>query len=69
MSRITHITKGLKQVKDAIGHRHLAGGRYYNRDTMAAITLGMTTTGVYVEPTPTIPEYQSSSNKPSEMAW
>ncbi|KAJ9670379.1 hypothetical protein PVL29_026736 [Vitis rotundifolia] len=52
-------------VEDAIGH--LAGGRYYNRDTVAAITLGMATTAAYVEPTQAVPEYQSSSNKSSEM--
>ncbi|RVX23948.1 putative hexokinase-like 2 protein [Vitis vinifera] len=55
----------LQLVEDAIGH--LAGGRYYNRDTVAAITLGMATTAAYVEPTQAVPEYQSSSNKSSEM--
>lgn len=57
--------KGLKQVEDAIGH--LGGGRYYNRDTVAAITLGMATAAAYVEPTQALPEYQSSSNKLTEM--
>jgi len=28
----------------------LAGGRYYNRDNVAAITLGMSTNAAYVEP-------------------
>lgn len=53
------------QVEDAIGH--LAGGRYYNRNTVAAITLGMATSAAYVEPTQAAPEYQSSSNTPNEM--
>jgi hexokinase len=28
----------------------LAGGRYYNKDNVAAITLGMSTNAAYVEP-------------------
>ncbi|RHN63091.1 putative phosphotransferase with an alcohol group as acceptor [Medicago truncatula] len=36
------------RVDDTIGG--LAGGRYYNRDNVAAITLGMSTNAAYVEP-------------------
>jgi len=28
----------------------LAGGRYYNRESVAAVTLGTTTNAAYVEP-------------------
>ncbi|PNY13102.1 putative hexokinase-like 2 protein [Trifolium pratense] len=43
-------------VDDTIGG--LAGGRYYNKDNVAAITLGMSTNAAYVEPA-----QQSNSNE------
>lgn len=38
----------------------LAGGRYYNRDTVAAVTLGLATNAVYVESAKLIPNGSKS---------
>ncbi|KAA8546632.1 hypothetical protein F0562_002629 [Nyssa sinensis] len=52
-------------VDDTIGD--LAGGRYYNRESVAAITLGMGTNAAYVEPAQSIPKWHGASPKSGEM--
>lgn len=41
------------QVTDPAGD--LAGGRYYSRDCVAAVTLGMGTSAAYTEPAESVP--------------
>ncbi|KAI9164759.1 hypothetical protein LWI28_001485 [Acer negundo] len=52
-------------VDDCIGN--LAGGRYYNKDGVAAVTLGMGTNAAYVESTQSVPKWQGPSPKSGEM--
>ncbi|OIW19159.1 hypothetical protein TanjilG_13941 [Lupinus angustifolius] len=52
-------------VDDSIGG--LAGGRYYNRDSVAAITLGMTTNAAYVEPAEDVPSVLAQSPNSTEL--
>lgn len=55
----------LEQVDDTVGH--LAGGRYYNRENVAAVTLGMGTNAAYVESAEAIPQWHGPSSKSGEM--
>lgn len=55
----------LDQVDDTIGN--LAGGRYYNRETVASVTLGMTTNAAYVEPAHAVPRWQGLSPNSEEI--
>lgn len=55
----------LDQVDDTIGN--LAGGRYYNRETVASVTLGMTTKAAYVEPAHAVPRWQGLSPNSEEI--
>ncbi|CAK9150591.1 unnamed protein product [Ilex paraguariensis] len=50
---------------DTIGD--LAGGRYYNRDSVAAVTLGMGTNAAYVEPAQSVSKWHGTSPKSGEM--
>ncbi|KAK1589354.1 hypothetical protein Q3G72_033115 [Acer saccharum] len=52
-------------VDDCIGN--LAGGRYYNKDGVAAVTLGMGTNAAYVESSQSVPKWQGPSPKSGEM--
>ncbi|XVF15352.1 hypothetical protein REPUB_Repub09cG0144700 [Reevesia pubescens] len=53
-------------VDDTVGN--LAGGRYYNKDTVAAITLGMgTNIAAYVDTTQSAPRWQGSLPKKGEI--
>ncbi|KAJ7944588.1 Phosphotransferase [Quillaja saponaria] len=52
-------------VDDSIGN--LAGGRYYNRECVAAVTLGMTTNAAYVEPAQEVPIWGGPSPNSGEM--
>uniref|UniRef100_A0A2N9J9C3 Phosphotransferase n=1 Tax=Fagus sylvatica TaxID=28930 RepID=A0A2N9J9C3_FAGSY len=52
-------------VDDAIGN--LAGGRYYNRESVASVTLGMTTNAAYVEQSHAVPRWHGMSPKSEEM--
>ncbi|KAF3439127.1 hypothetical protein FNV43_RR17402 [Rhamnella rubrinervis] len=52
-------------VDDAVGH--LAGGRYYDRESVAAVTLGMGTNAAYVEPAQAISQRHGPSPKSGEM--
>ncbi|KAK7251874.1 hypothetical protein RIF29_35456 [Crotalaria pallida] len=52
-------------VDDTIGG--LAGGRYYNRDSVAAITLGMSTIAAYVEPAEEVPSVLAQSPNSTEL--
>ncbi|PSR87877.1 Hexokinase-like 2 protein [Actinidia chinensis var. chinensis] len=52
-------------VDDAIGD--LAGGRYYNKETIAAITLGMGTNAAYVETAASVPKWNDPLPKSGEL--
>ncbi|XP_004289383.1 PREDICTED: probable hexokinase-like 2 protein [Fragaria vesca subsp. vesca] len=52
-------------VDDTVGT--LAGGRYYNRESVAAITLGMGTDAAYVEPADAALQWHGPSPKLGEM--
>ncbi|XP_057971091.1 probable hexokinase-like 2 protein [Malania oleifera] len=52
-------------VDDTIGR--LAGGRYYSRDSVAAVTLGMGTNAAYVEPAHAVPKWSGPSPNSGEM--
>ncbi|GFZ18860.1 hexokinase-like 3 [Actinidia rufa] len=52
-------------VDDAIGD--LAGGRYYNKETVAAITLGMGTNAAYVETAASVPKWNDPLPKSGEL--
>ncbi|KAK7263297.1 hypothetical protein RJT34_30884 [Clitoria ternatea] len=52
-------------VDDTIGG--LAGGRYYNRDCVAAISLGTTTNAAYVEPTEEVASDLTQSPNSNEL--
>lgn len=54
-----------EQVDDTVGN--LAGGRYYCRDSVAAITLGMGTNAAYIESAKELAHISGSSPKSSEM--
>ncbi|XVE86932.1 hypothetical protein DITRI_Ditri18aG0074800 [Diplodiscus trichospermus] len=52
-------------VDDTVGN--LAGSRYYNKDTVAAITLGMGTNASYVDTVQSAPRWQGSLPKKGEI--
>ncbi|XVF59180.1 hypothetical protein PTKIN_Ptkin07bG0254700 [Pterospermum kingtungense] len=52
-------------VDDTVGN--LAGGRYYNKDTVAAITLGMGTNASYVDTAQSATRWQDSLPKKGEI--
>ncbi|KAF5738062.1 putative hexokinase [Tripterygium wilfordii] len=52
-------------VDNAVGE--LAGGRYYNRDSVAAITLGMSTDAAYIEAAETVHKWCSPLPESGEM--
>ncbi|OMP01708.1 Hexokinase [Corchorus olitorius] len=52
-------------VDDTVGD--LAGGRYYNKDSVAAISLGMGTNAAYVDSAPSAPKWQDSLPKAGEI--
>ncbi|KAL6961246.1 hexokinase A [Sarracenia purpurea var. burkii] len=55
---------------DAIGD--LAGGRYYNKEAVAAVTLGMGTNAAYVETSQAVPKWNHPSPKSElviSMEW
>ncbi|XP_052878194.1 probable hexokinase-like 2 protein isoform X2 [Gossypium arboreum] len=53
------------QVDDIVGN--LAGGRYYDKDCVAAITLGMGTNAAYVDTTQSAPRWHDSLPKKGEI--
>lgn len=53
------------QVDDTVGN--LAGGRYYNKESVAAVTLGMGTDATYVEPADAALQWHGPSPKLGEM--
>ena len=55
----------LDQVNDTVGN--LAGDRYSNRETVALVTLGMTTNAAYVEPAHAVPRWHGLSPNSEEM--
>ncbi|KAF7129912.1 hypothetical protein RHSIM_Rhsim10G0085000 [Rhododendron simsii] len=52
-------------VDEAIGD--LAGGRYYKKETFAAISLGMGTNAAYVESAQAVPKWDNPSPKSGEL--
>ncbi|XP_038719616.1 probable hexokinase-like 2 protein isoform X2 [Tripterygium wilfordii] len=54
-------------VDNAVGE--LAGGRYYNRDSVAAITLGMSTDAAYIEAAETVHKWCSPLPESGEMVF
>lgn len=46
---------------------NLAGGRYYNKESVAAVTLGMGTDATYVEPADAALQWHGPSPKLGEM--
>ncbi|GAV87484.1 Hexokinase_1 domain-containing protein/Hexokinase_2 domain-containing protein, partial [Cephalotus follicularis] len=52
-------------VDDTIGN--VAGGRYYNRESVAAVTLGMGTNAAYVEPAQSVFRWHGPLPKSGEM--
>ncbi|XP_044479267.1 probable hexokinase-like 2 protein [Mangifera indica] len=52
-------------VDDTIGN--LAGGRYYDRETITAVTLGMGTNAAYIESPQAVPSWEGPSPKSGEM--
>ncbi|ESR39419.1 putative hexokinase-like 2 protein [Citrus sinensis] len=52
-------------VDDTIGS--LAGGRFYNRDSVASVTLGTGTNAAYVESSQAVPKWQGPSPKSGEI--
>uniref|UniRef100_A0A7N2R6T6 Phosphotransferase n=1 Tax=Quercus lobata TaxID=97700 RepID=A0A7N2R6T6_QUELO len=57
--------KSFSAVNDTIGN--LAGDRYSNRETVASVTLGMTTNAAYVEPAHAVPRWHGLSPNSEEM--
>lgn len=55
----------LVQVEYTIGG--LAGGRYYSRDCVAGVSLGMSTNAAYVESAQSVPKWNGESPKSGEM--
>ncbi|XP_040961538.1 probable hexokinase-like 2 protein isoform X2 [Gossypium hirsutum] len=55
----------IEQVDDIVGN--LAGGRYYDKDCVAAITLGMGTNAAYVDTTQSAPRWHDSLPKKGEI--
>lgn len=55
----------IEQVDDIVGN--LAGGRYYEKDCVAAITLGMGTNAAYVDTTQSAPRWHDSLPKKGEI--
>lgn len=55
----------LVQVDDTTAD--LAGGRYYNNESIAAITLGMATNAAYIEPPQEVPKWHGPSPESGEM--
>lgn len=53
------------QVDDTIGV--LAGGRYYSKESVAAITLGMGTNAAYVESAQSVVKWPDETPKPDEI--
>ena len=53
------------QVDETVGN--LAGGRYYNKDTVASVTLALSTNAAYVEPVHAITKWQGPSPLSGEM--
>lgn len=53
------------QVDEAIGD--LAGGRYYKKETFAAISLGMGTNAAYIESAQAVPKWDNPSPKSGEL--
>ncbi|XP_050205051.1 probable hexokinase-like 2 protein [Mercurialis annua] len=53
-------------VDETVGN--LGGGRYYNKDTVAAVTLASTTNAAYVEPVQAISKWHGPSPLSGEMA-
>lgn len=45
----------------------LAGGRYYDKDSIAAVTLGMSTNAAYMEQAQAVPRWNGSSAKSGEI--
>ncbi|XWS45077.1 hypothetical protein CRYUN_Cryun15aG0105700 [Craigia yunnanensis] len=52
-------------VDDTVGN--IAGGRYYNKDSVAAITLGMGTNAAYVDTAQSAPRWHGSLPKKGEI--
>ncbi|KAK4260237.1 hypothetical protein QN277_003380 [Acacia crassicarpa] len=52
-------------VEDTVGG--LAGGRYYSRDNVAAVTLGMSTNAVYVEAAQDVPRWTHQNPASDEL--
>ncbi|MBA0617038.1 hypothetical protein Godav_026515 [Gossypium davidsonii] len=55
----------IEQVDDIVGN--LAGGRYYDKDCVAAITLGIGTNAAYVDTTQSAPRWHDSLPKKGEI--
>lgn len=45
----------------------LAGGRYYHKDTVAAVSLGMGTNAAYIEQAQEISRWKSTIPQPQEI--
>lgn len=45
----------------------LAGGRYYHKDTVAAVSLGMGTNAAYIEQPQEISRWKSAIPEPQEI--
>lgn len=45
----------------------LAGGRYYHKDTVAAVSLGMGTNAAYIEQAQEISRWKSAIREPQEI--
>lgn len=57
---------GCVQVNDTIGH--LAGGRYYSKESVAAVSLGMGTDVAFIDSSPhQIPNPINESSDSAEM--
>ncbi|XWS33429.1 hypothetical protein CRYUN_Cryun22dG0081900 [Craigia yunnanensis] len=54
-------------VDDTVGK--LAGGRYYNKDSVAAVTLGMGTNAAYVDTAQSAPRWYGSLPKKGEIIF
>ncbi|KAE9449545.1 hypothetical protein C3L33_18556, partial [Rhododendron williamsianum] len=57
----------LALVDEAIGD--LAGGRYYKKETFAAISLGMGTNAAYIESAQAVPKWDNPSPKSGELIF
>ncbi|KAJ9177440.1 hypothetical protein P3X46_012661 [Hevea brasiliensis] len=53
-------------VDDTVGN--LAGGRYYNKDTVAAVTLALSSNAAYVEPVQSLTKWDGPSPLSGELA-